>query len=85
MNSSKQLGIWLDHSIANLIELSNDKMVKKTLKISPAFLGPLENLRLNDSLMHNKEQNQQSEFYRKLSYVINDYMKYFSPAPRCQD
>ncbi len=73
MNSSKQLGIWLDHSIANLIELSNDKMVKKTLKISPAFLGPLENLRLNESLMHNKEQNQQSEFYRKLSYVINDY------------
>ena len=64
MNSSKQLGIWMDHSIANFIELSNDKMVKKTLKISPAFLGPFENLRLNESLMHNKEQNQQSDFIK---------------------
>lgn len=73
MKAIKQLGIWMDHSIANLIELQNNKMVKSTLKLTPAFLGPLENLRLNESLIQNKEQNQQSDFYKKLSYVIYDY------------
>lgn len=73
MKSSKQLGIWMDHSIANLIELSNDKIVKKTLKITPAFLGPLENLRLNEGQTHNTAQDHQSNFYKELSYVINDY------------
>jgi len=73
MKAIKQLGIWMDHSTANLIEIQNDEMVKSTLKLTPAFLGPLENLRLNESLIQNKEQNQQSDFYKKLSYVINDY------------
>jgi len=73
MKSLKQLGIWMDHSIANLIEISNNKMVKRTLKISPVFLGPLDNLRLNESLVNHKEQNHLSEFYRKLSAVIKNF------------
>ena len=73
MNSIKQLGIWMDHSVANLIELSNDKMVKRTLKIAPAFLGPLENLRLNESRINNKVNDHLSDFYRKLSDVIKGY------------
>lgn len=67
MRSLKQLGIWMDHSIAYLIELSNDKIVKKTLKIAPAYLGPLENLRLNESPDH------LADFYQKLSDVIKRY------------
>ena len=73
MKSIKQLGIWMDHSIANLIELSNEKVVKKTLKIEPAFLGPLENLRLNESRINNKEQNHLSDFYKKISDVIKNF------------
>lgn len=73
MKSSKQLGIWMDHSTANLIELWNDKIVRKTLKIAPAFFGPLDNLRLNESQTHNTALNHQSNFYKELSYVINDY------------
>lgn len=69
MRSLKQLGIWMDHSIAYLIELSNDKIVKKTLKIAPAFLGPLENLRLNES----PTNNHLTDFYQKLSSVIKGY------------
>lgn len=73
MKSLKQLGIWMDHSIAYIIDLSNDKLVKKTLKIAPAFLGPLENLRLNESLKNNKEQNHLFEFYKRLSDIIKDF------------
>lgn len=63
----------MDHSIANLIEWSNDKIVKRTLKIEPIFLGPLENLRLNESQTHNTAQDHQFNFHKELSYVINDY------------
>lgn len=73
MNTQKQLGIWMDHSVAYLIELSNDKMVKRTMELIPAFPGPLENLRLNESLMNNTEQNHLSEFYQQICNVIKDY------------
>jgi hypothetical protein len=73
MKSIKQLGIWMDHSVANLIELSNDKMVKKTLKIAPAYLGPLENLRLNEGHLNDKVKNHLSDFYQKLSAVIKNF------------
>ena len=73
MKTLKQLGIWMDHSIAYLIELSNDKIVKKTLKIAPAFLGPLENLRLNESRINNKVNDHLADFYQKLSDVIKKY------------
>lgn len=73
MNTQKQLGIWMDHSIANLIELANDKVVKTTMNLIPPFPGSVENLRLNESLMNNKEQNHLSAFYQKISNVIKDY------------
>lgn len=73
MNTQKQLGIWMDHSVANLIELSNDKIVKRTMELIPAFPGPVENLRLNESLMNKKKQYHFSEFYQKISNVIKDY------------
>jgi hypothetical protein len=73
MQSSKHLGIWMDHSTANIMELSNEKIVSETLVSTPAFPDQVQNLRMDESLMHNKEQNEQSDFYKKLSYIINDY------------
>lgn len=73
MNSSKQLGIWMDHSTANIMELSNGKVVSKILESTPAFPEPVQNLRMDESLIHHKEQNHQSDFYKTLSNIINDY------------
>lgn len=73
MKSAKQLGIWMDHSIANLIEFSNDKMVKRTVELIPAFPGPVEDLRLNESLMNNKVHDHLADFYQKLSDVIKNF------------
>ncbi len=73
MESVKRLGIWMDHATANIMELSNDKITTVRLESTPAFPEQLQNLRMNESLMNNKEQNQQSDYYKKLSYVINDY------------
>lgn len=75
MKSAKQLGIWMDHSIARLMELSNDIIVTNTLESTPAFPEQMENLRMDESLMHNKEQNQDKDFFKNLCDVIKDYDK----------
>jgi len=73
MRTAKQLGIWMDHSIANIMEFANDKVETTMLESIPAFPEQIENLRLDESRMHNKEQNQYADFYKKLSYIIYDY------------
>lgn len=73
MKSIKRLGIWMDHSTANIYELLNNTVISKTLESIPAFPEQIENLRLDESLMHNKEQNQHADFYKKISSIINDY------------
>ena len=73
MKTVKRLGIWMDHSTAHIMELLNDKVITVTLDSTPAFPEQIENLRLDERLMHNKEKNELSDFYQKLSYIINDY------------
>lgn len=73
MKKTKQLGIWMDHSAAHFIGWSGSEMVKKTMELIPAFPDTVENLRMNETLMNNKEQGHLSEFYQKISNVIKDY------------
>jgi hypothetical protein len=55
------------------MEFSNDKVQTIMLESIPAFPEQIENLRMDESRMHNKEQNQNADFYKKLSYIIYDY------------
>lgn len=73
MKSKKQLGIWMDHTVAYLLELANGKITTKTLESTTAFPERVPDLRLDESLMNNKEQNEISEFFKKVSAVIKDY------------
>lgn len=73
MKSTKQLGIWMDHSKANIMELSDDKIINSTLESILAFPEQVQNLRMDESLMHNKEQDKQTNYYKKLSHIIIDY------------
>ena len=54
MKSSEQLGIWMVHSTANIMELSNGKVTTVTLDSVPAFPDRIEDLRMDERLMHNK-------------------------------
>ena len=74
MKSTKYLGIWMDHSIAYLMELTNDTIVTNTIESLPKLQAKEEDLYYKDeSHMLNKEQNQLSAYYKKLSDVILDY------------
>ena len=68
MKLAKQLGFWMDHSTANVMELSNAKVVSVTLESTPAFPEQMQNLRLDESLMNNKEQNKQADFYENIKF-----------------
>jgi hypothetical protein len=73
MKAKKKLGIWMDHSTANIMELFNYKILIVTLDSTPAFPDRIEDLRMDERLMHNKEQNMESDFYEKLSSIIMEY------------
>ena len=73
MKTGKKLGIYMDHSIANLIEYGNKTIELSNIKIDFSFQDKKESLSKSESLMHNKEQQKQGEFYKNLSQKIIDY------------
>jgi len=73
MKPLKKLGIWMDHSDAHLVEYKLNEM--KTRFISSDFTHEVkeESLSKSESKMHNKEQQEQSYYYKKLGEVIKAY------------
>ncbi|WP_395050234.1 hypothetical protein [Flavobacterium sp.] len=75
MKPTKKLGIWMDHSIAYLMEFTSNPFEIKTIESKFTHLKKMEALAKSESLMHNKEQQYLSSYYRKLSEVIKDYKR----------
>ena len=73
MKSTKQLGIWMDHSTAHLMELANDTIVSNTVGSQPELQEEQQIVYKDESHELNKEQGQLTAYYRKLSDVILDY------------
>jgi hypothetical protein len=73
MKKEKKLGIWMDHSIAHIIEFKNQWEVLKTIESNFTHLDKVESLAKSESLMHNKEQQSQAAFYKSLENVILNY------------
>ena len=80
MKTKKLIGIWMDHSEANLIEQTQSGFTSK--KIKSEFSHQEKNsISKNESLMHNKEQNQQSEYYKKIMEAIKEHTEIFLFGP----
>jgi hypothetical protein len=73
MKTQKKLGIWMDNSIAHIIEFTDQWKELKTIESNFTHQDKVESLVKSESLMHNKEQQLQSEFYKKLEDVIVQY------------
>ena len=73
MKSTKRLGIWMDHSIAYLMELTNDTIVTNTIESQSELQENEENLNKDESHMLNKEQRLLSAYYKKLIDIIKNY------------
>ncbi len=72
MKSKKQLGIWMDHSTAHLIGLNIDSTKNKTIYAQVGEQDEALNTR-DETLIQNKEQNELSGFFSRLSNEIIHY------------
>jgi stalled ribosome rescue protein Dom34 len=70
--TAKNLGIWMDHSAANLIDLNTEKN-SITIKSDFTFDTKEETLSRSEHIMHNKENQMHEAYYKK---IADEIMKY---------
>lgn len=73
MKTTKKLGIWMDYSTANLIEYKLDSYEIKS--INSGFLDQEKNEVLDNSksLINNNENQQLSNYFRRIGEQIKEY------------
>jgi stalled ribosome rescue protein Dom34 len=69
----KQIGIWMDHSNAFLMELENDKIIESTVDLEITQLETDYDSGKNEKLKNTKSQQLQSYYYKKLIDSIKNY------------
>jgi stalled ribosome rescue protein Dom34 len=70
MKSKKFLGIWMDHSVAHLMELTENGIESKTIESKETLFDNNPNLHKDESKTHNKEQRHLSEYFKNIAEVI---------------
>ena len=74
MRMKKVLGIWMDHSVAHLTELSGSAFVTTVIESKPGLkLNAADLYYKDESHLLNKEQSKLAPYYKKLSDVILGY------------
>lgn len=72
MKTEKNLGIWMDHSTANLIDLEIQN-ANKTIDSKFDFNTKEEALSRSENLMHNKRQQMNDAYYKEIANAILNY------------
>ena len=75
MKSTKKLGIWMDHSTAHLMEFSETPFEIETIELKFTYEEKEKKLAKGESFMHHKEQQMQSDYFKKIAKVILNYDK----------
>ena len=72
METQKKLGIWMDHATAQLIDLISDKK-GQVISSDFTFETKEEALSRSENVMHNKRQQMQEAYYKKIANAILNY------------
>jgi hypothetical protein len=73
MTTSKNIGIWMDHASAHLIEFTMDPIETTIITSKFTHQEKEHSLSKSEALMHHKEQHQQAEYYKEIGEVIKKY------------
>ncbi len=73
MKAEKKLGIWMDHANAYLMEFNIDNADAQVKALEIVLEDTAHDSNKGENLIHNKEQHQQAEFYKKLGNIIKNY------------
>ncbi len=81
MEAKKTIGIWMDHSSANFIDLNKENNDHSILS-KFTFDAKEEALNKSESVMQNKEQQMHESFYKEISDEIlrYDHVLLFGPT-----
>ena len=81
MKAKNNLGIWMDHSIAHLIEF-NSKKNNRSITSDFSFETKTEALSRSEDIMHNKERQMHEAYYKKIGKEIlkYDHVLLFGPT-----
>ena len=84
MKSTKQLGIWMDHSTAHLVKISNGTIETNMIESQPEVQADADEQIVYKDESHslNKEKRQLSTYYKELGDQIleNDEVVLFGPT-----
>lgn len=75
MTKTKNLGIWMDHANAHLMEFTPDPIQTKIITSKFTHQEKVATLEKSEQMMHNKEQHQQAEYYKEIAEIIKDHEK----------
>jgi len=73
MKTERNLGIWMDHQNAHLMEFTTDPISTQTIanKFTHEVKGAA--LEKGEGLMHQKEQHETTGYYKELGGIIRNY------------
>lgn len=75
MKTTKKLGIWMDHSIAHLMEFTSKHFEIETIESKFTNREKNKSLAKSESLMDNKQKQQLSDYYKKIGEAIKNYKR----------
>jgi len=73
MKTIKKLGICMDHTNAYLIKFSDKEKLSSTITLDFDKQDKDETLQRSESEMHNKQQQRQKSYYKKIAAVIRHF------------
>jgi len=72
MENQKKIGIWMDHSTANFINLDKEKY-NFSIQSNFTFNDKEAAFRRSESLMHNKENQMHETYFKEIGHEILKY------------
>lgn len=69
----KRIGICMDHASAHIMEINAGPIKTKTIVSKFTHQIKEDALVKSEKTMHNKEQHEQSEYYKEIATVIRNY------------
>ncbi|MDX9932545.1 MAG: hypothetical protein RB294_08170 [Bacteroidales bacterium] len=73
MTAGTKMGIWMDHTIAYLFDVSDSDAETLTIKANIQHHEVKETQGLDESNTQNKEQDQLSDYFKRLTDIIQKF------------
>ena len=70
---AKEVGIYMDHASAHIMELTIDPIAITSIKSDFTHIVKEDTITKSEILMHHKDQQEESGYYKKLAELIRHY------------